>query len=162
MRLNYSANAKISLSASGGVEFRQFANSSGSNVSPVYELAASYQPFDGTSLTLSGSRRTMNSASLAGQDFAETTINFALNQRLVQRFFFGFAAGYTNSDYFSTVSGFTANRNDNFYYLDPSIDFNVTRFWTFGAYYVHRENSTSFSSFSFTDNQVGIRTKLTF
>ena len=162
VRLNYSATAKISLSASGGVEFRQFGSDSGNNVSPVYDLTASYQPFDGTSLSLTGSRHTTNSASLVGQDFSETTINFSLTQRLMQRFFFGFAVGYTNSDYFSTVSGVSATRNDNFFYIDPSVDFNVTRFWTFGAYYVHREDSSSFSFFSFTDNQVGLRTKLTF
>jgi hypothetical protein len=56
----------------------------------------------------------------------------------------------------------SATRNDNFYYIDPSVDFNVTRFWTFGAYYVHRQDSSSFSLSSFTDNQVGLRTKLTF
>lgn len=163
VRLNYSATAKISLSASGGVEFRQFGNNGGgSNVSPVYELAASYQPFDGTSLSLTGSRHTMNSASLAGQDFSETTINFSVTQRFMQRFYFGLAAGYTNSSYFSTVSGVSDSRNDDFYYIDPSVDFNVTRFWTFGAYYVHREDSSSFPFFSFKDNQVGLRTKLTF
>jgi hypothetical protein len=160
--LNYNATAKITLSASGGVEFRQFGSDSGNNISPVYDLTASYQPFDGTSLSLTGSRHTTNSASLAGQDFSETTINFSLSQRLLQRFFFGFAVGYTNSDYFSTVSGGSATRNDNFFYIDPSVDFNVTRFWTFGAYYVHREDSSSLSSFSFTNNQVGLRTKLTF
>lgn len=162
VRLSYSATAKISLNASFGIEFRQFANSSGSDVSPVYALSASYQPFDGTSLSLSGSRTTMNSASLVGQDFANTTINFSLNQRLMQRFFFGFAIGYTNDSYFSTLTGLSANREDNFYYISPSVDFNVTRFWTFGAYYVHREDSSSVPFSSFTDNQVGIRTKLTF
>jgi hypothetical protein len=162
VRLNYSATAKITLSASGGVEFRQFGSSSGSNVSPVYELAASYQPFDGTTLSLTGSRHTMNSASLAGQDYAETNINFSVTQRFMQRFYFGFAAGYTNSNYFSTISGVSDTRNDNFYYIDPSVDFNITRFWTFGAYYVHREDSSSFPFFSFKDNQVGLRTKLTF
>jgi hypothetical protein len=162
VRLNYTATAKISLNASGGVEFRQYGSSSGNNISPVYTLAASYQPFDGTTMSLTGSRHTMNSASLAGQDFAETNISFSVTQRFMQRFYLGFAAGYTNSNYFSTVSGVSDTRNDDFYYIDPSVDFNITRFWTFGAYYVHREDTSSFSSFSFKDNQVGIRTKLTF
>ena len=161
IRLSYKATAKISLNASGGVEFRQ-SNGGNDNVSPVYQLSADYQPFDGTSLSLTGSRTTRNSASLFGQDFAETTIAISLNQRLVQRFFFGFAFGYTNSNYFSTVSGISANRNDDFYYITPSVDLNITRFWTFGAYYVHREDSSSVPLSSFTDNQVGIRTKLTF
>ena len=162
VRVNYSATAKITLSASGGIEFRQSSNGSNDNVSPVYELDASYQPFDGTSLTLSGSRRTYNSASLSGQDYADTTINFAITQRLLQRFFVGLAVGYTNNNYFSTVNGVNSTRNDDFYYIDPSIDFNVTRFWTFGGYYVHRETTSSVALFSFTDNQFGFRTKLTF
>ena len=162
VRLTYSATAKINVSASVGVEFRQFASNVASNTSPVYELDASYRPFDGTLLSLRGSRDTINSASLAGQSYFDTTINFSLTQRLMQRFFFGFAIGYTNTNYFSTVSGVSATRNDNFYYIVPSVDFNVTRFWTFGAYYVHREDSSSVSFFSFTDNQLGLRTQLTF
>jgi hypothetical protein len=162
VRVSYNATAKIRLSASGGVEFRQSQNGSNDNVSPVYELDASYQPFDGTSLTLTGSRRTYNSASLAGQDYADTNINFAITQRLLQRFFIGLAVGYTNDSYFSTVNGINSTKNDDFYYIDPSIDFNITRFWTLGGYYVHRENTSSVPFFSFTDNQFGFRTRLTF
>jgi hypothetical protein len=162
IRLNYTATAKISLSASGGIEFRQSDSGGNQNISPVYELNASYQPFDGTSIGLTGSRRTMNSASLAGQDFSDTTLNVSVNQRLVQRVFVGLAAGYTNSEYFSVIDGVSATRSDNYYYVEPTIDMNVTRFWTFGAYFLHRENSSNFNFFTFDDNQVGIRSKLTF
>ena len=162
VRLSYSATAKISLSASGGIEFRQSNGGASENISPVYELAASYQPFDGTSLSLSGSRHTMNSAVFVGQDFAETTINAAVRQRFMQRFFFGLSAGYTNSDYFSTINGLSATRTDNYYYIEPSVDMNITRFWTAGAYYLHRQDSSSFAFFSFGNNQVGVRTSLTF
>jgi hypothetical protein len=162
VRLNYSATAKISVSATAGAEFRQFSGVSGSEINPVYTLSASYTPFDGTAISLTGSSQTYNSASFTGQDYSETTINLSVTQRFMQRFFLGFAVGYTNSSYFSAAQGVTATRNDDFYYIDPSIDFNVTRYWTFGAYYVHREDTSSFAFFSFKDNQVGIRTRLTF
>ena len=162
VRFGYAATSKISVSATAGAEFRQFEKTSGTDVNPVFTLAASYAPFDGTGFSLSGSRQTRNSASLAGQDYSETTINFSVTQRFLQRFFFGFAVGYSNSDYFSAASGVTASRNDDFFYITPSVDFNVTRYWTFGAYYVHREDNSSFAFFSFNDNQFGIRTKLTF
>src|SRR5207253_819642 len=98
VRASYQATGKISLNASGGVEFRQFENNSrGQYVSPVFELSGTYEPFDGTSLTVNGSRRTFNSGVLAGQDFAATTISAGLRQRLVQRFYFGISAGYQNS-----------------------------------------------------------------
>lgn len=163
VRLNYSATAKVSLSASGGIEFRQFENDSrGTHVSPVYELAASYQPFDGTSISLSGSRRTQNSASLGGQDYASTTISAGLKQRFMRRFSLGLSVGYENSNYFSTVEGVNATRDDDYYYFEPAVDCTITRFWTAGAYYLHRENASSFDFFSFYDNQFGIRSTLTF
>ena len=163
VRASYQATGKISLNASGGVEFRQFENNSrGQYISPVFELGATYLPFDGTSVTLNGSRRTYNSGVLAGQDFAGTTITAGLKQRLAQRFYFAVSAGYQNSDYFSTVSGVTANRKDNYYFIEPALDFPITRFWTVGGYYLHRQNDSSFQSFKFDDNQVGFRTVLTF
>jgi hypothetical protein len=163
VRASYQATGKIALNFSGGVEFRQFENNSrGQYISPVFELSATYLPFDGTSMTLSGSRRTFNSGVLAGQDFAGTTITAGLRQRLAQRFYFAVSAGYQNSDYFSTVSSVMANRRDNYYFIQPALDFPITRFWSVGGYYLHRQNDSSFQSFKFDDNQVGVRTALTF
>src|ERR1700736_666545 len=163
VRASYQATGKIALNFSGGVEFRQFENNSrGEYISPVFELSATYQPFDATSITLAGSRRTFNSGVLAGQDFTGTTISVGLRQRLVERFYFAASAGYQNSDYFNTISGVMANRRDNYYFIEPALDFPITRFWTVGGYYLHRQNDSSFQSFNFDDNQVGFRTTLTF
>jgi len=162
-RIGYQATGKISLNVSGGIEFRQFENNSrGEYISPVFEVNASYQPFDGTTVALSGSRRTYNSAVLAGQDFAGTMITVDLRQRLLQRFYFAVSGGYQNSDYFSTVNGVVANRRDNYYFAEPSLEFSITRFWTVGGYYLRRQNNTSLQSFSFYDNQFGFRTTLKF
>ena len=51
---------------------------------------------------------------------------------------------------------------DDYYFVEPGMDVSVTRYWTVGAYYLHRENDSNTSSFSFYDNQVGARTSLTF
>jgi hypothetical protein len=99
---------------------------------------------------------------LGGQDFAGTTIEASVRQRFLQRFFVAVAGGYENSDYFSTVSAVSSNRQDDYYFVQPSIDFSITRFWTFGAYYLHRQNDSSSVSFSFDDNQVGLRSGLVF
>jgi Putative beta-barrel porin 2 len=162
-RLTYQATGKISLSASGGAEFRQFEDSSrGQYVAPVFEIAAAYQPFDGTNLSLAVSRRILNSAVLAGQDFASTTISVGARQRLFQRAYLSLNVGYQNADYFSTVSFASANRSDDYYFMEPALDVTITRFWTMGAYYLHRQDESSDDTFSFTDNQVGLRTVLTF
>lgn len=163
VRMTYQATGKISLNASAGLEVRQFGdNGASDHFSPVYELGATYQPFDGTSISLRGSRRTLNSAVFAGQDFAATNIVFGVRQRLLQRIYLGLTGGYENSDYFSAVQGVTANRHDNYYFVEPAVDVTITRFWTAGVYYLHRENDSNFANFSFDDNQVGVRTSLTF
>jgi hypothetical protein len=67
VRVTYQLTGKISLNASAGLEFRQSEDNSSDRTSPVYELGASYQPFDGTTISLRGSRHTMNSAVLASR-----------------------------------------------------------------------------------------------
>lgn len=163
VRLSYQVAAKINLVATGGVEFRQFENGSrGAYISPVVDINATYQPFDGTSLSLEFSRRTLNSAVLAGQDFASTNLSASARQRLLQRVYLGFYVGYQNSDYFSTISGVNATRRDNYYYIQPAIDVIITRFWSAGAYYLHRQDESSVDQFTFGNNQVGFRTVLSF
>ena len=72
MRVGYQVTGKISLSASGGVEFRQFGGDArGGYVSPVYDLSATYQPFDGTTITLSGNGSIQNSAALAAPGLSD-------------------------------------------------------------------------------------------
>ncbi|MDQ6623816.1 MAG: outer membrane beta-barrel protein [Verrucomicrobiota bacterium] len=167
LRLNYQATGKVSLDGSVGVEFRQFQDtannqSDGTYVSPVYELGATYQPFDGTTVSLHGSRRTQNSAVFAGQDYSTTDINLSVRQRFLQRIYLGISAGYQHSDYFSTSQLVSATRTDNYFYLQPTLDFTLTRFWTMGAYYLHREDDSSANAFRFDDNQYGLRTSFTF
>ncbi|MGI8482564.1 MAG: outer membrane beta-barrel protein [Chthoniobacterales bacterium] len=179
VRTTYQATGKISLYASGGVEFRQFDNNNNNNifdsldnigdnssrgtyVTPVYELGATYQPFDGTTFTLRGNRRVQPSAALAGQDFVLSNIIIGVRQRLFQRVYIGVTGGYEHANYVSTISGVTANRVDNYYTIEPSVDFQLTKYCSFGAYYIHRQNDSSSNSFGFSDNQVGVRTKITF
>jgi hypothetical protein len=163
VRVTYQATGKISLNAAGGVEFRQFENTSRSQyVSPVFEIGAAYQPFDGTNISFGFSRRILNSAVLVGQDFASTTVSVGARQRIFQRAYLGLNVGYQNADYFSTVSFVSANRSDNYYFIEPALDVMVTRFWTVGGYYLHRQSDSSDDRFSFDNNQVGVRTVLTF
>jgi hypothetical protein len=162
LRLSYQVTGKISFSATGGIEVREFGGARGEYISPVYDLSANYQPFDGTSVSLTGSRTTRNSAVISGGDFASTKIDLGLRQRLFQRIFIGLNGGYENDDYFSATSSVDVSRTDNYYYFQSSIDVNVTRFWTVGAYYLHRQDISSLDNFKFSDNQVGGRTSLSF
>jgi len=163
LRANFNPGEKLSLSGSVGLEFRQFQGDvHGSYISPVFDLNATYKPFDGTSMSLEGSRRTQNSAVVAGGDYTNTNIHFAVQQRFLQRIFVSLSAGYENAAYFSALNGMDLNRNDDYYYLQVAIDLNITRYWDIGLYYLRRADSSSAQAFSFSDDQFGVRTSLMF
>jgi hypothetical protein len=161
VRANYIVSGKISLTISGGIEFRQLGGG-GDSVSPVFELAGSYRPFENMIITIAGSRRTNSSAALAGQDYSQTTMSLTFSQRLFSRVTFSLGVGYTNSDYLSATTGDSTARSDDYFYVEPSIDLNITRYWTIGVYYLYRQDSSTLAFFSFYDNQFGVRSSLTF
>jgi hypothetical protein len=161
VRAIYILSGKISLSLSGGLEFRQFGGG-GDSVSPVYEIAGSYRPFENTTVTIAGSRHTNSSATLAGQDYSETSISLTFSQRLFGRVTCSLGVGYTNSDYLSATTGASTARSDNYFYIEPSVDLDITRYWSIGVYYLYRQDSSTLAFFSFYDNQFGVRTSLTF
>lgn len=163
-RFTYQATGKISLNAMGGVEFRQFDNngSDSDHVSPVFEFGATYQPFDGTNLSLRAARRTFASAVSVAQDYSSSSIVFGARQRFCQRFYLGVAAGYENDDYFSTMNGVNATRTDDYFFVQPALDVTITRWMTVGAYYLHRQNDSAAANFSFRNNQFGLRASFTF
>jgi hypothetical protein len=162
VRLNYQATSKLNLYGSAGVEFRQFEGNRDTRITPVFEVGSIYHPFDGTTLTLAAGRRMYNSGFFADQDFASTYVVGRFQQRLFQRVYFGLAAGYENSDYFSTDRDVSATRDDDYWFIEPSVDVLITRWLSTGVYYLHRQDSSSFAFFSFYDNQVGVRATLRF
>jgi hypothetical protein len=163
VRFSYQATGKIDFAATAGVEFRHFEGDLRDQyTSPVFEMRMNYAPFDGTKMFVAANRRTLNSAVLAAQNFAVTNITVGVQQRLLERFFIGVNGGYENSNYFSTIGSTADTRDDNYFFVQPSIGVKVTRFWNVGAYYLRRQNDSSFDAFSFNDNQVGLRSSMEF
>jgi hypothetical protein len=162
LRLNYNATAKLNIYASAGVEFRQFDGNRDTYDSPVFEVGVTYTPFADTTFTLAAGRRIYNSGYLANQDFGGTYVVGRFQQRLFRRVYLGLTAGYENDDYISTNSDVSATRNDDYWFIEPSVDVLITRWLSAGAYYLHRQDASSDNFFSFDDNQVGVRATVRF
>jgi hypothetical protein len=162
LRLNYEVTAKVGLYASGGVEFRQFDGNRDTYNTPVFEVGLTYYPFDGSTFTLAAGRRIYNSGFEPGQDFANTYVVGRFQQRLFHRLYFGLAGGYENSDYFAADDNVNATRQDDYWFIEPSLDVLITRWLSAGVYYLHREDSSNVDFFSFDDNQVGVRATVRF
>ena len=161
-RLSYEVTAKLGLYASAGVEFRQFDDERGTYTTPVFELGLSYYPFEGTTVTLASGRRIYNSGFEAGQDFSNTYVAGRFQQRLFHRVYFGLAGGYEHADYFAADDDVSATRDDDYWFIEPSVDVLITRWLSAGVYYLHREDISNVDFFSFDDNQVGVRATVRF
>jgi hypothetical protein len=162
LRLNYEATAKINLYASAGVEFRQFDGNRDTYDSPVFEVGVAYHPFSGTNISLAAGRRIYPSGYVSNQDFGATYVSGRFQQRLFNRVYLGLGAGYEHSNYFTTDRDVNATRDDDYWFIEPSVDVAITRWLSAGVYYLHREDISNQDFFSWDDNQVGVRATVRF
>ena len=170
LRLEYQMTAKLNLYASGGVEFRQFDGNRDTYDSPVFELGALYHPFNGTNISLVAGRTIYASGYVANQDFGATYVSARFQQRLFQRLYLGLGVGYEHSNYFVTDRDVTgATRDDDYWFIEPSLDVLITRWLSAGVYYLHREQTSDDNGapggqnfFNWEDNQVGVRATVRF
>jgi hypothetical protein len=162
LRLNYEVTAKLALYASAGVEFRQFDGNRDTYDSPVFEVGAAYHPFSGTYISLAAGRIIYPSGYVSNQDFGATYVAARFQQRLFHRLYLGLGAGYEHSNYFATDRDVNATRDDDYWFIEPSLDVLITRWLSAGVYYLHREDSSNEDFFSWEDNQVGVRATVRF
>jgi len=162
LRLSYEVTAKLNLYASGGVEFRQFDGNRDTYDSPVFEVGVAYRPFSGTNISLTAGRRIYPSGYVTNQDFGATYVAARFQQRLFHRFYLGLGAGYEHSNYFATDRDVNATRDDDYWFIEPSVDVLITRWLSAGVYYLHREDISNDDFFSWNDNQVGVRATVRF
>src|SRR5215471_2593305 len=169
LRLNYVVTYKLSLYASAGVEFRQFDGNRDTYDSPVFEVGALYHPFDGMYISLAAGRRIYPSGYVDNQDFGATYVAARFQQRLFHRLYLGLGVGYEHSNYFATDRDVSANRDDDYWFIEPSADVLITRWLSAGVYYLHREQSSNDHGapggqdfFNWEDNQVGVRATVRF
>jgi hypothetical protein len=161
-RLNWEVTAKLGLYASAGAEFRQFDGNRSTYTTPVFEVGLTYYPFDGSIFTLAAGRRTYNSGFEPDQDFMDTYVVGRFQQRLFHRVYLGLGAGYENANYFAAVRNLDTPRDDDYWFIEPSLDVLITRWLSAGVYYLHREDNSNVDFFSFDDNQVGWRVTVRF
>ena len=162
LRLSYAATSKLTVSGSVGVQFRETNGVGGTDVTPVFDLAVSYAPFDGTSLSLAASRSVQTSAVLTGENFDSTGFTFNVSQSLFQRATAHLSVGYTYSNYVFSGTGLSASRTDDYYFVQPGLDYTIRSNISAGIFYIHRQSSSSLLGNSFSDNQIGARLTLSF
>ena len=160
-RIDWKPTDKISIQARGGVEYRQ-ADEGKDSFNPVFGLGGSYRPFDGTSVNLDGYRREMNSASQFAHNMVTTGFTMGVRQRFLQKFFVTVNGGYDETEYRGVLSSILATREDEYWFIKPGVESDVTDFLKLSLFYQYRENNSTVPASSFNNNQVGFQAKLLF
>ncbi len=164
VRATYQATGKILFTATAGVEFLQFAGTRAGYTTPVFSVSGVYQPFDGTTMTLTAARRVQPSNALEGQNFTTTGVTMAVRQRFIQRVYLTVSGAFENSAYFAIVPQANATRNENYVSASVGLDYYVREGWTVGTFYLNRQTFGNAASapYNFVDQQVGIRSTISF
>jgi hypothetical protein len=162
VRITKPLSGKVTANASGGIEFRHLGNNRGTQTTPVFRVGATYQPYDGTTISAEGSRRIYSSAAMTGQNFVATGGTVSLRQRLFKRYFATLAAGYEDASYQSTTGQDRGARQDQYLYIRPSVSFAFRKWVTLDLYYQHRSNTSTAAFSEFSSNLAGVQAEVTF
>ena len=167
--LRFQPSDRFSFDVIAGAEFRKFESSSqtiarGSYSTPVFSISASWLPCDSTRIIFGATRQILNSAAQTAQDYVDTNLSITVRERLSRRLYFIVLGGYEHVDYFNTIDSTMPlpTLSDDYFYVQPSIDILLTRFWSLGGYYLRRQNSGSVSMVDFYSNEYGVRTSIKF
>jgi hypothetical protein len=155
--------SKLTLRAKGGMEFRHL--DYGDESTPVFSLALDYKLREGTTLALEAYREVSASGGEPGSNLTRTGIAAKLRQRLGTRFYGGLNVGYEQLAYAATERN-SANasgaRDDSYFFVRPSLQYELREGRRFELYYLHRENDSNVKDFSFEGNQLGASVGLDF
>ena len=165
VHLNYTPGKEFSFDLIAGEEFRDFEDiARGTYSTPVFAISATYLPCDSTKIVLNATRQIYNSAARTAQDYVDTSVTALIRERICKQLYLAVIAGYEHLEYFNAIDlpMPLPTLRDDYWYVQPSADILMTRYWSFGGYYLHRQNSGSVSPVDFYSNEVGLRTTIKF
>jgi len=162
-RVSYAVTEKVDLTARAGGQLQEFEEVQGTSqdnrINGIFSVGVGYRPVEKTALSLSAYRSDHSSVSLYNQGYTTTGLDVTLRQALTDRLSAGISGGYSLSDYYSTTAGSSADRQDRYWRAQVNLDWRVLEQLSVGIFYQYRNDDSSgstSSTFSFSNNQVGI------
>jgi hypothetical protein len=155
-RFRYEVTDSIKVTFRTGVEFRERGAQAEDRVDSVFALTGAWTPYSGTTVTLEAHRGTQASAATTGDDYISTGLQLGVRQQLITRFYAQFDASYENSDY-GNVTNNSTTRNDNYFTLRGAVGYDFVDWVRLQVFGQHRQDDSSQSINSFTNNQFGLQ-----
>ncbi len=160
-RVLFDPTEKCSIQMQGGLEIRQLPSGQ-DRATPVLDLACDYRVRAGTDVELTGYRRVLSSSGYSDLDYTASGMGISVAQELGASWLLNLKGGYENNAYFYTGMRAPSPREDNFFYINPSVQFRLTDEAKIELFYNYRQDASNNFARSFTDNQTGIRLSFTY
>lgn len=163
--------AKVTVQAAAGAQFQQFMGEaetggdaiSGTEVFPIFGVAAAYRPFEQTSLSISAAR-TVGNAYTENQYVKATVLSLGLRQRLLGQLFLDVVPSYNFRRYESNVEGISGGRDDEYASIYAGVSAVFFKKLNASVFYQYGDNSSESGASSsdvnglnFHSSQVGAR-----
>ncbi|HEX4140584.1 MAG TPA: outer membrane beta-barrel protein [Candidatus Methylacidiphilales bacterium] len=156
-RLKYVPDSHFVVSFEGGAEYLQYQNNKPDRLLPIFDANIYYNPIPDTTLFLSASKQTYNSFDFSGDTIDFSTVQAGASQLFLQHFTATATGGYHDAEYQEGV-----NREDNYWFAKGDVQWTPNNWLQVEASYQWSSNNSTFSEFSFTDNQVDLQSTVKF
>jgi len=155
-RVNWRAGDRWSFLLSGGVEDRQFVDSSLPDlIDPIFGLSIHYQLFETTAISFNADSR-VNTSFFQSQVTESTDFAGNFRQRLLKRFYLDLRAGYRMTAYKSTGAGQSVSREDDFTFFSVRLSTVFLKNGTISVFYHTSDNTSNASGFRTATTQFGL------
>jgi hypothetical protein len=157
-RVVWNPGSKMSVVATGGVDYRQYLSSGGSaGLTPIFSLALQYQPFAYTTLFISGGRSVAPSY-YGGAVSESTTLNAGITQRLLGEIHLNVTGGYGDTTYKGTSQTIFAAPVSSYTSTSVNVSLSTTIFTrgTASVFYNVDFLSSGAAIYDYTTKQAGL------
>jgi len=163
LRFDWFATEKVTVKASGGVEDRHYQGVplTKDSLNFIFTLGADWKAGELTTVGLSGTRGSKASNANGNVINEETAVNLGVRHRLMDNLSFNMDSGYSFSHYKATsLVGLApgALRDDNYWFLKPSLSYRFLERAQATAFYQYRRNDSNLpaNGNDFYGTQVGL------
>ena len=157
-QLSWKPTEKITLSANGGLERREFLSKPRAILdSPTFNTSLSYLPTTFTTINLSAAQ-SVAPAYQAGQALRTNVLSADVQQRLLKRLYLSGSAVHSKSNYHSTSGSVATVRSDGQNTYSARLSTEFLRRGTISILYTRTTNTSTTQGFGFTSHQIGMET----
>ncbi len=158
-RLRWAATEKVSFNGNAGLELRQIQEVGvGDKAFAIFGAGVNWQATEQTSSGVNAQRGVSPGNTSQNQFSVDTTVSGNVKHSFTSRIDAGLDAGYTLSDFSRIIVTAATPREDQYWYIKPSVNVKLFERASAAAYYQYRRNDSDLAANGndFTNHQLGL------